>query len=72
MTTVLVVCVKNEAYEVSLERRKIYLSIHDEDAQAHRMIRVIDELGEDYLYPEKMFLPISLPQPVCRAVLTAA
>jgi hypothetical protein len=68
----LVVCVKNEGYEVSLERRKIYVSIADEQAQNHKLIRVIDESGEDYLYPRKMFMPISLPQPVRRAVLTAA
>jgi len=68
----LVVCVKNEGFEVSLERRKIYVSIADEQAQSHRLIRVIDESGEDYLYPQRMFMPISLPQPVRRAVLTAA
>ena len=68
----LVVCVRNEGYEVSLERRKIYVSIADGDAQAHKLIRVIDESGEDYLYPQEMFLPISLPQSIRRAVLTAA
>jgi hypothetical protein len=68
----LVVCVKNEGFEVSLERRKIYVSIADEQAQSHRLIRVIDESGEDYLYPQRMFMPISLPQTVRRAVLTAA
>jgi hypothetical protein len=64
--------VRNEGYEVSLEVRKIYVSIEDEDAKSHRMVRVVDESGEDYLYPQKMFLPIDLPQPVRRAVLTAA
>jgi hypothetical protein len=68
----LVVCVRNEGYEVSLEVRKIYVSIEDEDAKSRRMVRVVDESGEDYLYPQKMFLPIDLPQPVRRAVLTAA
>ena len=67
-----VVCVKNEGYEVSLERRKIYVSIEDEEAQTHKLIRVIDESGDDYLYPEKMFVAIELPQPIRRAVLTAA
>ena len=67
-----VVCVKNEGYEVSLERRKIYVRIEDQEAQAHKLIRVIDESGEDYLFPEKMFIPIELPQPIRRAVLTAA
>lgn len=68
----LVVCVKREGYEVSLELRKIYVSIADEDAKAHRMVRVIDESGDEYLYPQKLFLPITLPLPVRRAVLTAA
>jgi len=67
-----VVCVKNEGYEVSLERRKIYVCVDDEEAHAHKLIRVIDESGEDYLFPEKMFIPIELPQPIRRAVLTAA
>ena len=61
-----VVCVRNEGYEVSLERRKIYVSIDDDDAQAHKLIRVIDESGEDYLYPQAMFLPINLPQSIRR------
>ena len=68
----LVVCVKNDEYEVSLERRKIYVSIEDEEAQTHKLIRVIDESGDDYLFPEKMFIPIELPQRIRRAVLTAA
>lgn len=68
----LVVCVKNDGYEVSLELRKIYVSIEDDEAKSHRMVRVIDESGEDYLFPQKLFLPVSLPQPVHRAVLTAA
>ena len=67
-----VVCVKNAGYEVSLERRKIYVCIEDEDAHTQKFIRVIDESGEDYLFPEKMFIPIELPQPIRRAVLTAA
>jgi len=67
-----VVCVKNEGYEVSLERRKIYVSIQDQEAQTHKLIRVIDESGDDYLFPERMFIPIELPQPIRRALLTAA
>jgi hypothetical protein len=67
-----VVCVKNEGYEVSLERRKIYVCIEDEEAQTHKLLRVIDESGEDYLFPEKMFILIELPQPIRRALLTVA
>lgn len=68
----LAVCLKNEGYEVSLERRKIYLVIPDESASKHRMMRVVDESGEDYLYPEGFFAPIELPPPLRRAVQTAA
>jgi len=68
----LVVCIRNKGFEASLERRKIYVSIDDAEAQSHKLMRVIDESGEDYLYPQKMFLPISLPQPIRRAVLTGA
>jgi hypothetical protein len=57
---------------VSLERRKIYVCVGDEDARTHELIRVIDESGEDYLFPQKMFIPIKLPRPIRRAILSAA
>ncbi|MCK6585435.1 MAG: hypothetical protein L6Q49_20230 [Anaerolineales bacterium] len=57
-----VVCLKNEGYETSLEPRKIYRALSDREAESHRMIRVIDESGEDYLFPASLFSPISLPQ----------
>jgi len=66
-----VVCVKNRGYEVSLETRKIYQVLRDPDAAKHKQLRVIDESGEDYLYPESYFAPIELPQPVRKAVLAA-
>ena len=66
-----VVCLKNEGYEVSLERRKIYRVVPDPEAGKHRQIRVIDESGEDYLYPQRFFAPIELPQLIRRAVLAA-
>ena len=68
----LVVCVKNEGYAVSLETRKIYVALPDSVAEKHKQIRVIDESGEDYLYPRSFFVPINLPQPARKAVLTAA
>ena len=68
----LVVCLKNDGYEVSLERRKIYLTIPDETAAKHRLLRVIDESGEDYLYPQEFFVEVDLPQGVRRRVLQAA
>jgi hypothetical protein len=66
------VCLKNRGYEASLERRKIYRVLPDPDAAKHKQIRVIDESGEDYLYPQDFFAPIELPQPIRRAVLAAA
>jgi hypothetical protein len=68
----LVSCVDNSGYEVSLERRKIYLSVPDAAAQKRGLIRVIDESGEDYLYAEEMFVAAALPANVRRAVLQAA
>ena len=68
----LVVCVKNDGYAVSLETRKIYISITDPVAEKHGQMRVIDESGEDYLYPKTFFRVVALPQAVKKAVLTAA
>jgi hypothetical protein len=63
-----VVCVLNEGYAASLEVRKIYEVIPDPEAAKHKQLRVIDESGEDYLFPEAFFRPIDLPQDV-RAAL---
>ena len=65
------VCLKNTGYEASLEPRKIYEVVPDQEAEKHRQIRVIDESGEDYLYPQNFFAPIELPQPLRRAVQAA-
>ncbi len=54
------VCIRNEEYEASLELRKIYEVLEDSQATQHQMIRVIDEEGEDYLYPSAWFIPIEL------------
>ena len=53
-----VVCIRNEDYPASLELRKIYQVIPDAGASRHHYIRIIDESGEDYLYPEDHFAPI--------------
>jgi hypothetical protein len=63
--------VRNEGYEVSLERRKIYQVLEDSDAARHRQVRVIDESGEDYLYPAGYFRSLDLPPAVRRAVAAA-
>ena len=66
-----VVCVRNTGYPASLELRKIYQALPDADAAAHDLVRVIDESGEDYLYPEKFFLALNLPQGVETALRRA-
>jgi hypothetical protein len=68
----LVVCVNNEGYPASLERRKIYVALSDADAEKHDLVRIVDESGEDYLYPKALFRPIALPEGVRKAVLAAA
>jgi hypothetical protein len=67
-----VVCVKNKGYAASLELRKLYQVVADETAAKLRQIRVIDESGEDYLYPEEYFVPVQLPQSAEKAVRRAA
>lgn len=68
----LVVCIDNEGYPASLEKRKIYASLPDAEADKHRLTRIIDESGDSYLYPKALFRLIDLPQAVKRAVLAAA
>ncbi len=67
-----VVCVDNEGYSASLEKRKIYLALRDPSAEKHGLIRVVDKSGDDYLYPKTFFRSIALPLALKRAVLAAA
>lgn len=64
-----VLCVRNKDYAASLEVRKVYRLLGDERAARHRQLRVIDESGEDYLYPEDYFVPIQLPESATKAML---
>lgn len=66
-TTEYVVCVRNEDYRASLELRKIYEVRPDPGANSHGLIRVIDESGEDYLFPKDFFMPIKVPEAVSHA-----
>lgn len=63
------VCVRNDEHRESLELRKIYEILDDSVAGKHNMVRVIDEEGEDYLYPIDWFLPIQLPHNIEEAIL---
>ncbi|MBI4789611.1 MAG: hypothetical protein HY782_21485 [Chloroflexi bacterium] len=65
------VCVRNEDSE-DLEPRKIYQVLPDERAAAEGYLRVIDESGEDYLYPKGYFILLELPKEVERALSIAA
>ena len=68
----LVICLDNSGYEMSLERRKIYIAIVDAEAARHGRIRVVDESGDDYQYPEERFIEAELPQATRRAVMQVA
>ena len=67
-----VICIRNEGYEASLELRKLYQVVPDAPAERRHLRRILDESGEDYLYPEDFFLPIGLPKPVEKAVLAVS
>ncbi len=56
-----VLCIDDGGYPESLEVRKVYAVLPDERAALNNYIRVIDETGEDYLYPAKYFVPIHVP-----------
>ena len=62
------ICVDSREYPASLELHKIYRVLPDKDAQADGDLRVIDESGEDYLFPADYFIPIDLPQTIVRAL----
>ena len=67
-----VLCVSNKGYAASLERRKLYPTLPDEAAVKHDLLRVVDESGEDYLYPADYFLTIRLPANVKLALSKAS
>jgi hypothetical protein len=63
-----VICVDNSEYPTSLELHKVYRVLPDKDAQADGDFRIVDESGEDYLFPTDYFLPVELPQTIVRAL----
>ncbi len=67
-----VVCINNADVPASLELHKIYRVLPDADAARDGDVRVVDESGEDYLYPADWFVPIQLPQEVQRSLAQAA
>ena len=63
------VCLKNQDYPASLELHKIYQIIPDEEATKDGDLRVIDESGEDYLYPADYFALLELPKAIQESLL---
>ena len=66
------VCLNNDDYEASLELGKIYQVLPDAKAARHGLTRVIDESGEDYLYPADWFHAVKLPSAVQQVLVDAA
>ena len=64
-------CINDGGAPESLEKRKLYEALEDAKAASEHMVRVIDESGEDYLYPEAYFAMVALPQKVERALKAA-
>ena len=65
-------CVSNEGYLASLQVRTIYRGLPDADAESHGMLRVLDESGEDYLFPASLFVPIKVPEAAAKVSAGAA
>ena len=71
MNTKFVLCINDGGAPEALERRKFYEVLEDAGAAAEGMIRVIDESGEDYLYPQSYFVEVALPQKITSYLQTA-
>lgn len=67
-----VICIENEGYPASLEKRKLYELVPDLEAERHGQVRVKDESGDDYLYPKELFVGVELPASAKKAVIKAA
>jgi hypothetical protein len=67
-----VLCVANSGFRASLMVRRIYRTLPDVAAERRGLVRVVDESGEDYLYPEKLFVAIALPRGASRAFRAAS
>jgi hypothetical protein len=70
LTNSYVLCIDNGGYPESLEVRKVYAVLPDERADAREYVRIIDETGEDYLYPSKYFVPIQVPPEAAKILPT--
>lgn len=66
-----VLCIRNEGAE-DLELRKVYQLLEDEPAAKDGYVRIIDESGEDYLYPAEYFIRLELPEAAVSALKLTA
>ncbi len=69
-----VICINNDSNPASLILGKVYRALPDAEAEAHNMLRVVDEdksESDGYLYPASMFAPIELPEVAERALMAA-
>lgn len=71
-TPTFAVCVRNEGYEASLERNKIYVVLPDDEAERDGDVRVVDESGGDYLFAADRFVAIEVPTAVRASLLKAS
>ncbi|MDQ1559196.1 MAG: hypothetical protein QOG00_3587 [Pyrinomonadaceae bacterium] len=67
--SLIAICIDNTDYEMSLERRKVYPVLPDDSAARSDYVRVIDETGEDYLFPASLFILVPVTRDVEAAVL---
>ena len=66
-----VLCIRNDGAD-DLEPRKVYQILLDPSAEREGYARIIDESGEDYLYPAEYFVPVKLPMAISRKLLSLA
>jgi hypothetical protein len=66
------ICVDNTDYELSLERRKVYSIVPDAEAERENYVRIVDETGEDYLFPASRFVFLAVPTEIEQVVLARA
>lgn len=65
-------CVRNDDYKTALVPRKLYRTVPDLEAEKRGLVRVVDESGEDYLFPERLFIPIVVPAEAEKALVAIA
>lgn len=65
-------CIANQGYAASLLARTVYRAISDPEAESHGLLRIVDESGEDYLFPAKLFVRIEVPEAAAHAFAGAA